>query len=406
MTSSIIEKPIKLKNGVLLPSRIMKSAMSEALATPTHAPSLNLIRLYKKWGQGGQCLLVSGNIMVDRSHLGEPGNVVIDDERDLPLLKQWASSAQIEGCHLWGQLNHPGKQSPAFLTPSPVSASSISLNLSGFNRPKSLTEDEIWEVIDKFANSANILKKAGFKGVQIHGAHGYLISQFLSPIHNQRQDKWGGDIENRSLLVKNVYLAIRKRVGAKFPIGIKINSSDFQEGGFNRSECIKVIQSLSDLGIDHVEISGGNYESPSMMGTDRNSTKNSPPYFVEFASHLKTKVDVPIAVTGGFRTASIIKKVLQQNETDMVGIARPFVLYPALVKNLIHNKNPVFEVPYRISTGIRLLDRLLFIQLTWYTRQIQRLSSGYKVSKNLHPMFAALGLLIQSGRQNFRRTRA
>ena len=264
-----LSEPLTLPNGSMIKNRFFKSAMSEALGTKDHNASPNLVTLYNTWADGGTGLVVTGNVMIDRGALGESGNVVIEDERDLEMLTRWAKAGTKNSTHLWMQLNHPGKQSPRTLSKKPVAPSAIPLsgNLKKFfNEPRALAGDEIRELIIQFGNAAKIAQKAGFTGVQIHGAHGYLISQFLSPYHNRRSDEWDGSLENRMKFLMEVYHEIRKQTGEDFPIGIKLNSADFQRGGFTEEESLEVIRSLAEAGIDLIEISGGNYENPMMQG--------------------------------------------------------------------------------------------------------------------------------------------
>lgn len=234
----LLSSSFTLKNGLRIKNRLFKSAMSEQLGNNKHDPIAGLVTLYQRWAEGGIGLAITGNIMIDRQALGEPKNVVLDSVSDLVPFKAWAKAGASNGALLWSQLNHPGKQIPNFLCQSPIAPSAISLAgglEKGFNTPRALTENEIVDIINKFALSAKLSKEVGFSGVQIHGAHGYLISQFLSPRHNQRQDQWGGSLENRMRFVLSVYHAMRAEVGGEFPIGIKLNSADFMQGGLYRS---------------------------------------------------------------------------------------------------------------------------------------------------------------------------
>lgn len=246
-------------------NRFFKSAMSETLADRNNSPTVGLVNLYRRWSRGGAGILMSGNVMVDHNAIGEPGNVAIEDERDLPMLKRWAQAGTQMNTEFWMQINHPGKQSPKSLSKEPVAPSTIPLSggvAVAFNPPRALTEEEILDLIKRFGNTARIAKKAGFTGVQIHSAHGYLVNQFLSPHHNQREDQWGGNAENRMRFLMEVYREMRRQVGDDFPIGIKLNSADFQRGGFTEEESMQVLKTIDEAGIDLIEISGGNYENP------------------------------------------------------------------------------------------------------------------------------------------------
>src|SRR5262245_16404007 len=203
---STLKKSLHLTSGQEIPNRLAKSAMSEQLSDRKNSPTKELVRLYERWAMGGAGLLITGNVMVDRTALGEPRNVVVEDERDLPMLAKWAASGKSKGAQMWMQINHPGRQSPRFLSSEPVAPSAVPIKVGGavFAMPRALTEAEIEAIIERFAKTAVIAQKAGFSGVQIHGAHGYLISQFLSPRTNLREDKWGGTPKKRRQFVIEV----------------------------------------------------------------------------------------------------------------------------------------------------------------------------------------------------------
>lgn len=192
---AVLAQPLTLPNGVVLKNRLLKSAMSEALGLRGGAPSPELTRLYQAWAEGGIGLCITGNVMVDRAALGEPGNVVIEDDRDLAALSTWARAATGNATQCWVQLNHPGKQAPKGLNRETVAPSAVPFRAdmqAFFATPRALTDAEIHALVQRYGKAAGLVKQAGFSGVQIHGAHGYLVSQFLSPHHNQRTDDWGG----------------------------------------------------------------------------------------------------------------------------------------------------------------------------------------------------------------------
>jgi len=243
-----LQSSFSLPNGAILQNRIAKSAMSENLGTRNHAPTETLINAYRIWAKSKPGLLITGNVMIDSKALGEARNVVVENEQHLPLLKQWANTVKETEVHLWTQINHPGRQAFGNINKVVYAPSAIPVKVKGasalFKTPQALTEKQILNIIERFGNTAKILKAAGFTGVQIHGAHGYLVSQFLSPLSNIRKDDWGGSLENRARFVLAVYQNIRSKVGADFPIGIKINSADFQRGGFTEEESMEVLRML------------------------------------------------------------------------------------------------------------------------------------------------------------------
>ncbi len=202
------------------------------------------------------------------------------------------------------------------------------------------------------------MKEAGFTGCQIHGAHGYLVSQFLSPISNTRTDQWGGPLENRARFVLEVYREIRSQVGTDYPVGIKINSTDFQRGGFTEEESMEVVQILSSEGIDLIEISGGTYEKPAMVkGNRKQSTIEREAYFLDYIEKARRITDKPLLLTGGFRSVQVMEDALAGGKLDVIGLARPFCLYPNLAKNIFEGSVARFEAPVP-RIGIAFLDKM------------------------------------------------
>lgn len=375
-----VRSPFTLPNGTVLPNRLAKSAMSEALGGTNGRVTPALVRLYARWARSGLGLMMTGNVMIDRRALGEPGNVVIEDERDLPLLRDWAQAGSAHGTPLWMQINHPGKQAIRGLNAETVAPSAVPFKSEMarlFPTPRELTSGEIDGLITRYATTARIAWQAGFSGVQIHGAHGYLVSQFLSPHHNRRTDHWGGTPEKRRHFVHAVYAAIRAETGADFPIGIKLNSADFQRGGFSEDESLDTVLALAEAGVDLIEISGGNYEAPAMMlGNTKASTREREAYFLDFATTVRRHSKVPLMVTGGFRTAAGMNAALADGGLDLVGLARLLAIEPDVPKRLLAGRNPE-QVIRPIRTGIPMIDASGGMEVTWYTRQLRRISAGH-----------------------------
>ena len=357
----IIATPFTLPNGSVLKNRIAKSAMSENFGTRNHAPSKGLINAYRVWAKGNPGLLITGNVMVDSMALGEAHNVVVEDYKYFELLKEWAKSVEGTGVHLWTQINHPGRQAFTAINRKTVGPSAISLNIGSASRmfkiPTALTEEAIWDIIKRFGTTARIMKEAGFTGCQIHGAHGYLVSQFLSSNSNIRRDQWGGSLNNRARFVLEVYREIRRQVGSDYPIGIKINSADFQRGGFTEEESMEVIHLLGNEGIDLIEISGGTYERPVMIRGDRKkSTISREAYFLDYIEKARKLIKTPLLLTGGFRTVSVMEKALEDDSLDIVGLARPFCLYPYLANQIFDGSVKRFNTPTP-KIGVKFLDK-------------------------------------------------
>ncbi len=409
--NNLLNQPLQLPNGVVIRNRLAKASMSEVLGTYDNHATSELLKLYQRWAQSGLGLLFTGNVMIDRRALGEPGNVVIEDESDLPILKQWAEAATNQGAALWVQLNHPGKQSPKGLNIINLSPSAIPFRedmAAFFETPRAATGAEIEEIIQRFGRSAAVVKKAGFSGVQIHGAHGYLISQFLSAHHNQRTDEWGGSPEKRRKFVLAVYSEIRRQVGPNFPVSIKLNSADFQKGGFTEEESIAVIQALAAAGIDLIEISGGTYEAPAMSGAfskpQKSSTATREAYFLEFAEKVRSAVKVPLMVTGGFRTLAGMNEALRSEALDIIGIARLMAIDPDAPQALLNGRESSQSVR-PISTGIKAVDRMGIMEVLWYTRQLKRIARGGNPRPTESGLWAFLSSVINSGWGTYRTKR-
>ncbi len=385
-----LARPLSLPGGLRLPNRLAKSAMSEALADPDGAPTERLIRLYERLGRGGLGLLITGNVIVAREGIGEPGNVVIEGEEHLDGLRRWAEAAQAQGSHLWMQLNHTGRQSPRRLTPRPVAPSPVALRgfFGTFAPPRALEEREIRGIIERFAQAAAVAKRAGFAGVQVHAAHGYLVSQFLSPLSNHRSDQWGGSIENRMRFLLEIVRAIRAATGPDFPIGVKLNSADFQRGGFEVADAKLVAQALEQEGIALLEVSGGNYESPAMSGGGERpaggeSTRQREAYFLDYARDIRAVTRLPILLTGGMRTASAMASAVDSGAIDLVGLARPLTYEPDLARLLLTGKRTEARL-MNLGIGIKKADSM--IQVFWFQQQLHRLADGLEPDLSLGPI--------------------
>ena len=380
-----LAQSLTLPNGSQIKNRLFKSAMSEALAKRDGAPTPELERLYSAWAHGGIGLCVTGNVMVDSKAIGEPGNVVIEDDTHLGALKSWAQAATANHTQCWVQLNHPGKQAPKGLNRETVAPSAVPFRSdmqAFFATPRALEDSEIQALVQRFGVAAGVVKRAGFSGVQIHGAHGYLVSQFLSPHHNTRSDAWGGTAQKRRHFVLEVYRAMREAVGPAFPIGIKLNSADFQRGGFTEEESIDTIRALADAGIDLIEISGGTYEAPAMTGVQnktqldkKESTLKREAYFLEFAEKARQAVRTPLVVTGGFRSAQGMAQAIECGAVDMVGIARIMAIEPDVPARLLAGLAAQQTVK-PLRTGIQAIDKMGLLEVSWYTGQLKRIGRG------------------------------
>ena len=389
MTENLLFTPITLPNGTTIKNRFFKSAMSEGMGTRDFQPKKNIATLYKRWAEGGTGLIITGNIMVDPKGTAEPGNIVFDKNSNMEILKNWAKQGQQHGAKVMVQLNHPGKQVPKTIAKETVAPSAVPLG-NGLNKlfstPRALTTSEVEELVQKFVTSAKVAKEAGFSGVQIHAAHGYLISQFLSPHDNRRTDKYGGSLENRMRFLKEIYLGMREELGRDFPIGIKINSTDFKEDGLTEEDSLKTIIELANLGLDFVEISGGTYERPAMMGATSKSTNQV--FFAEYSKKLKQKIEIPVVVTGGIRSINAMNTLLNDNTTDFIGIARPLTIDPNIPNKIKQGTYTIVETT-RVSTGVKKLDKIFgsLLGIVYYQVLMQNIAKGKepKATKNAWP---------------------
>ena len=389
MTENLLFTPITLPNGTTIKNRFFKSAMSEGMGTRDFQPKKNIATLYKRWAEGGTGLIITGNIMVDPKETAEPGNIVFDKNSNMEILKDWAKQGQQHGAKVMVQLNHPGKQAPKTVSKQTVAPSAVPLG-NGLNKlfstPRALTTSEVEELVQKFVTSAKVAKEAGFSGVQIHAAHGYLISQFLSPHDNRRTDKYGGSLENRMRFLKEIYLGMREELGKDFTIGIKINSTDFKEDGLTEEDSLKTIIELANLGLDFVEISGGTYERPAMMGATSKSTNQV--FFAEYSKKLKQKIEIPVVVTGGIRSINAMNTLLNDNTTDFIGIARPLTIDPNIPNKIKQGTYTIVETT-RVSTGVKKLDKIFgsLLGIVYYQVLMQNIAKGKepKATKNAWP---------------------
>lgn len=408
MSSINITDALTLPCGAMIKNRIGKSAMSENMGSQGFLSNHSFQTLYQRWANGGTGLLITGNVMVDQRALGEAHNVVIEKGINDPSLKLWAEAGKRNDAHVWVQLNHPGKQSPKFLSTLPVAPSAIPLKKPlnrVFNTPRALSDTEIMEIIERFAYAAKVCKENGFTGIQIHGAHGYLVSQFLSPTHNQRTDKWGGSIENRMRFVSEIYEAIRVAVGPHFPIGIKLNSADFQKGGFSKEDSMTVVKHLSGLGMDLIEISGGTYETPVMTGTNvKESTKAREAYFMDYCEEVRKTVSTPLMLTGGFRSSKGMNDALAEGVCDIIGLARSLALNPDFSNELLSGKD-VKSLVEPLTTGFPFLDRTFPLEIVWYTDQIHLMGKGKNANIHRSVLRSVLGMAMALGVNTLRRVR-
>ena len=366
-----ITDKLDLPCGVQIKNRICKGAMTEGLADEQNRATSKHVNLYNRWSDGGAGILLTGNVQVDHRYLERPGNVVIEGQQtneQLSRLTAYAEAGTKNNTHLWMQISHAGRQTPASVAETPVAPSEVQLQMPGaqFGKPRSLSDEEILDIIQKFAHTASVARETGFTGVQIHGAHGYLISEFLSPDINKRDDNWGGSLEKRSKFLLEIVRSVRKSVGDSFPVSLKLNSADFQKGGFTHEDAIQVASWLNEEGLDLLEISGGTYEQPHLVGIDmglnperaevrRESTIAREAYFLDYANDIRNVFKGPLMVTGGFRSVQGMNDALNQNACDVIGIARPFCIDPQIANKLLSkdiSETPTLEKTMQVGPGL------------------------------------------------------
>ena len=373
--------------------------MTEGLAGRLGVPGEELYRLYEIWSDGGAGMLLSGNIMVDRHHLERPGNVVIDRPPDLEMrqaLKRWASSATRKGNHFWAQISHAGRQTQKMVNAKPKAPSAVKLALPGgqFGEPVELNCGEIEDIISRFGICAAAVKEAGFTGVQVHAAHGYLLSQFLSPRSNRRTDEFGGALANRARPLLAIIEEIRSTVGPDYPISVKLNSADFQKGGFAFEDSLQVAKWLEAASVDLIEISGGTYEQPKLLGIDgmeEEENQNIPvstlmreAYFVDFAMAMRKELKIPLMVTGGFRQSIAMKQAIESGGADVIGLGRPMCVMTDAPNQLL---NGIDELP-RYESQLALFPKWL----SWLTKlKILRTVSSFAVQYWYYGQIDSLG---------------
>lgn len=380
-----------LPNGSSIPNRLAKAAMEENMADLEQAPSDELMRLYQAWADGGVGLMISGNVMVDSHAMTGPGGVVLEDDEHLAKFKQWAQIGRSKGAQFWLQINHPGRQMQANLGQTTYAPSAVALDLGKisdrFNTPQEMNQQKIDEVIQRFATTAQLGEQAGFTGVEIHAAHGYLLSQFLSPLSNQRTDQWGGSLENRARLLIEIIKAVRAVVSPQFAVAVKLNSADFQRCGFSAEDAQQVVKILNGLAVDLVELSGGSYEAPAMQGQARDGrTLAREAYFLEFAKEIHKVANMPIMVTGGIRRLEVAEQVINSG-VEMAGIATALAIDPHLPNEWKQGKQiaPELKAIHWKNKTLGSLANMAAVKF-----QLRKLSQGKAPNPQVSPLWALI----------------
>jgi 2,4-dienoyl-CoA reductase-like NADH-dependent reductase (Old Yellow Enzyme family) len=385
--------PLILPNGSTLPNRLAKAAMEESMADNGQLPGPAIHRLYQRWAQGGTGLLITGNVMVDSRALTGPATIALEAGTPLAPFTAWAQAARQHGAQIWMQINHPGRQVMANMGGLAWAPSAVALDLGKhsklFAQPVAMSAANIVEVIQRFGDSAHAAEQAGFNGVQIHAAHGYLLSQFLSPLTNHRTDEWGGNLENRARLLLEVVRAVRQRVSAGFNVAVKLNSADFQRGGFSEDDARQVVQLLNGLPVDLTELSGGSYESPAMQGrTADGRTLAREAYFLEFAQALAKVARMPVMTTGGIARQEIAEQVLASG-VAVVGIATALSVAPDLPQQWRAGQKPTATEP-PVNWKDKTLASIATMALVRRRMRALGAAAGNSASGALNPLYTLL----------------
>ena len=322
-TAGILERPLTLPCGIVLKNRILKSAMSDSLGDGAGNPTDAQIALYRRWAEGGAAVAIIGEVQSDPTALEKPGNLVLAETADTDRFAALAEAGTASGAGLWAQLGHAGALAyPPLGNPRGPSA----LDTDGLTCAE-MTAREIETVPALFAAGALMARNNGFTGAQVHAAHGFLLSQFLSPLFNRRTDRWGGSLENRARLLMATINAVRSAVGPSFPIAVKLNATDRIEGGLSEAEAADIVAMLGDTSVDLIEISGGTY-FPGAKSSG--GGKPGEPYFLDFARQARKLTGKPLAAVGGFKTREQVVAAVSEGTLDMVGLARALVIDPDL----------------------------------------------------------------------------
>jgi len=394
-----LSAPLALPNGAVVPNRIAKAAMEENMADAGQLPGPALHALYAAWARGGAGLVITGNVMVDGRALTGPGGVVL--ERDTPRapFQAWSRAARAGGAQVWMQINHPGRQVFKAMGGEAWAPSAVALDLgkhSGlFAAPRAMTEAEIAEVIRRFADTAAAAQESGFTGVQVHAAHGYLISQFLSPLANRRSDGWGGSLANRARLLLEVVKAVRARVSPGFCVAVKLNSADFQRGGFSEDDARQVLQWLGELPVDLVELSGGSYEAPAMQGRAADGrTLAREAYFLEFANELAQVAKMPLMTTGGIRRRAVAETVLAGG-VALAGIATALADAPDLPADWLAGRDRDVA-PLQVAWKDKGMAGLAVMALV--KRRLRAVAAGEGAARAYSPLFTLIADQLRTRR--------
>ncbi|MEL7543222.1 MAG: oxidoreductase [Pseudomonadota bacterium] len=358
VAADALSAKLTLPCGLVLRNRIVKSAMSDGLGDGAGRPTHEQVRLYERWADGGAALAIIGEVQVDACHPENAGNLVLADDTSIAALRPIAEAGSRGGAHIWPQLGHAGALTPPAIGPA---VGPSPLDLPGLTCI-GMMQDTVAQLPEIYAAGAARARAAGFSGVQIHAGHGFLLSQFLSPLFNRRDDAYGGSIAGRGRIVLEIISAIRRATDLSFAIGIKINSSDQLEGGLSEEEALAFVDMLDGTSVDLIDISGGTYFPGATASSDRKSTDDAA-FFSAFAKRARKRTDIPLMLTGGITGTAQADDIISSGTADAVGLARAMVLDPTLPRTWLSAAPedpayPVFDAP--VKGGVT----------AWYTMRL------------------------------------
>ena len=372
---TLLGQPLDLPCGVQLKNRLVKSAMSDSLGDGAGNPTEPQMKLYERWAEGGATLSLIGEVQVSPYFPEKPGNLVLVPDADMSAMQALAKRGSANGAHIWPQLGHAGALAHLPISqpkgPSPLDVEGL--------RCDGMSLEDIHELPGAYARAATLAREAGFGGVQIHAGHGFLFSQFLSPLFNRRTDAYGGPVAGRFRVIGEVIDAVRQAVGVSFPIGIKINSTDKLVGGLTEDDALEVVRLLDNTSIDLIDVSGGTYFPGAASSSD--GASSSGPYFIDFARRAKEVTSIPIMLTGGFETRDQAAAALQNGSADAISLARAMVLNPSLANAWLRDAGgdpdfPIFNAPPR--GGVT----------AWYSMRLTALGEDTESKFDLSPTAA------------------
>lgn len=320
-----------LINGLALSNRFIRSATWTGMASKEGASTSRLSRLMAGLAQGGVGLIMTGHAYIRAEGQAGPWQLGVHHDELIPGLKEMTRAVHDAGGRIALQIAHAGLFARHNITGLPQLAPT-ELECYGDSPIKAMTADDISSTVKAFGEAALRAKKAGFDGIQVHAAHGYLLSQFLSPAFNRRCDRYGGPVENRARILLEVLTEIRGKVGGEFPVMVKMNSRDFMEGGLRLEESVKAGQLLEQNGVDAIELSGGTPVSGDLFPSrGRIVSREKEAYFKDAAKEFKKNLDVPLILVGGIRSYEVTEELLQERVADYISMSRPFIREPDLI---------------------------------------------------------------------------